>query len=92
MWRMSLVLLMAGLAACSSSSADLPEPDPFADAEPVEGGMYAELPEPSIPISGGLVRFMNDEWKQSVAGWSFTSRAVGRWAQRDWDRLFGKSE
>lgn len=92
MWRIALILLLAGCVACSSSSANVDESDPFAEAEPVEGGFYADLPPPPTPISGGIMRALDDEWRDSVSGWSFTGRAIGRWAQRDWDRLFGNSE
>ena len=99
MWRTALILLLAGFAACSSTSELPDEPDPFAEAEPVDGGLYAEqpglyaeLPEDAPPLSSGLTRFFQDEWKRSVSGWSFTVRSIGRWAQRDWDRLFGESE
>jgi hypothetical protein len=99
MRRIALILLVAGLAACTSTPDVSPDPDPFAEAEPVEGGLYAddfglyaELPEETPPISSGLTRFLNDEWKRSVSGWSFTTRAIGRWAVRDWNRTFGDSD
>ena len=87
-----LIVLLAGMCACSSSSAKVEEPDPFAEAEPVEGGLYAGLPAESVHATWGPWRGLSDEWQRSVAGWSFTTRSIGRWAQRDWDRLFGDDQ
>ena len=92
MSRLLLVILLAGVCACSSSSEQVDEADPFDDAEAVEDGVYADLPEQSVSTTWAPIRLLNDEWKQSVAGWSFTTRSVGRWAQRDWDRLFGPGD
>ena len=90
MWRTLLILSLAGLAACSSTSESM-QPDPFHDAEPVEGGLYAGATEMEPTVSNGFVLFLNDEWKRSVSGWSFTGRSLGNWIQRDWNRMFGDS-
>ncbi len=92
MWRIALIVLLAGFAACSSPAANMEESDPFTEARPVDGGLYADLPDAPAPVSGAVLRALNDEWEHSLAGWSFTTRAIGRWTQRDWDRLFGDSE
>jgi hypothetical protein len=92
MLRLLLIILLVGVSACSSTATEVAEPDPFAGAEPVEEGLYADLPDEPVSTTWAPVRVLNDEWKRSVAGWSFTTRAIGRWTQRDWDRLFGSGK
>jgi len=87
-----VILLLAAVCACSSTPATVEDPDPFADAETVDGGVYADLPAETAPVTWAPFRLLDDEWSRSVAGWSFTTRAIGRWAQRDWDRLFGPAK
>jgi hypothetical protein len=89
-----LILLLSACAACASSNASTEAEDPFAEATSVEEGQYSmsmndamSMDDP-IGVTWGPWSLLADEWSRSVAGWSFTTRAVGRWGQRDSERLF----
>ena len=85
-------LLAAALCSCASSATSVEEVNPFADAEPVEGGLYSSPAEEPLTITWGPWEALSDEWASSLAGWSITTRAIGRWTVRDWNRIFGPAD
>ncbi len=60
MLRILLIILLAGVSACSSTATEVEEPDPFDGAEPVEGGVYADLPDSPPSTTWAPERVLNE--------------------------------
>ena len=95
MRQLLLILLMSACCACSATGDGVYEAEEFGDFDEFEGttpaddGLYVDFADEPIGTTWAPWDALSEEWTRSVAGWSFTTRAVGRIAQRDWDRLFG---